>query len=66
MPMLDDNFNKYPCCHSFKGLDMYRFILLEKEPMTESVVFVNNLYKICWLFTCKCISYLKCAHQGCT
>ena len=39
MPMSDVNFNKYPFSLSFKALDKYYIIPLEKGPMTEYVVF---------------------------
>ena len=43
MPMSDSNFNKYPCSLSLKVLDRYYLIPLEKETMTESVVFFRKL-----------------------
>ena len=39
VPMSDVNFNKYPFSQSFKVLDKYYLIPLEKGPTTEYVVF---------------------------
>ena len=44
MSMSYVNLDKYPCFLSFKVLDTYHFILLEKGPMTESVVFFHEHY----------------------
>ena len=39
MPVLDDNFDKYSFSKSFKILDKYYLIPLEKGPMAEYVIF---------------------------